>query len=221
MHNHYLAHCNPKPANIFVARHGPDWWIKLGDFGLARRICTEQNSQLSHIRTRDYMAPEILLENNNGEQDLQYTLAVDIWRLGCVLFRLLTQQLPFIRGRHLELYWHLKKQFPSKIFIKRGVSEHGVSLVSEMIKPNPADRMTLTMALIHSWVSPQESTSTPGHLDSLTENKLDNKNEGSITESCNSIPINFSTTNLEDSQLLLNAAITLHAGNRNILYETP
>lgn len=191
LHNHYLAHRDLKHANIFVARRGPDWWIKLGDFGLARRICAEQSSQLSLIGTRDYMAPEILLEINNGEQDLPYSLAVDIWSLGCVLFRLLTQQLPFIRGRHLELYWHLKKQFPSDILIKRGVSEDGASLVSEMMKPNPADRMTLTMALLHSWVSPQEFTSTPGHLDSLTENMLDNKNEGSITESHNSIPINF------------------------------
>lgn len=149
LHNHYLAHRDLKPANIFVARCGPDWWIKLGDFGFARQICTEQNSRLSHIGTRDNMALEILLENNNGEQDLPYTLAVDIWSLGCVLFRLLTQQLPFIRKRYLKLYWHLKKQFPSDILIKRGVSENSVSFVSEMIKPNPADRITLTMALLH------------------------------------------------------------------------
>ncbi len=223
LHSHHLAHRDLKPANIFVARCGPDWWIKLGDFGLARHICTEQNSQLSRIGTLDYMAPEILLENNNGEQNLPYTLAVDIWSLGCVLFRLLTQQLPFLQGRHLQLYWHLKKQFPTDILIKHGVSEDGVSLLSEMMKPNPADRMTLTRALLHSWVSPQKSTSSPGDLDSLTENKLDDKstNEGSITESRNSIPVNVSITNLEDSQLYLNAASTSHAGTRNISYETP
>lgn len=115
----------------------------------------------------------------------------------------------------------MKKQFLSDILIKRGVSEHDVSLVSKMMKPNPVDQMTLTMALLHSRVSPQESTSIPGHLDSLTENKLDNKNEGSITESRNSISLNFSMTNLEDSKLLLNAAIISHAGNRNISHETP
>ena len=38
LHGYRLAHRNLKPANIFVARCGPDWWIKLGDFGISRRI---------------------------------------------------------------------------------------------------------------------------------------------------------------------------------------
>lgn len=90
-----LAHRDLKPENIFVARHAPDWWVKIGDFGISRRVCTEQNSALSRNGTADYMAPEIFLGNGDEKQDGTHTLAVDIWSLGCVLFRLLTRRLPF------------------------------------------------------------------------------------------------------------------------------
>lgn len=90
LHGYHLAYRDLKPAKTFFARYAPDWWIKLGDFGIVRRICTEHNSKLSRIGTFDYMALEIL-----EEQNMSYTLAVDIWSLGYVLFRLLTQQLPF------------------------------------------------------------------------------------------------------------------------------
>ena len=41
------------------------------------------------------MASEIQIENDDKDQDPLYTLAIDIWSLGCVSFRLLTHQLPF------------------------------------------------------------------------------------------------------------------------------
>ena len=65
--DYHLAHRDPKPANIFVARCAPDWSIKLGDFGIVRRICAEHNTRLSRIGTFDYMAAEILLENDDEE----------------------------------------------------------------------------------------------------------------------------------------------------------
>lgn len=111
LHGHYLAHRDLKPANIFVARCAPNWWIKLGDFGIVRRICTEQISKLSLVGTSDYMAAEILLEYSDEEQGSPYTLAIDIWSLGCVPFRLLTQRLLFPLGKDLRLYWRLKKNF--------------------------------------------------------------------------------------------------------------
>ena len=224
LHGYHLAHRDLKPANIFVARLAPDWWIKLGDFGIVRRICTEQNSKLIRIGTLDYMAPEILLDNDDEDQDSPYTLAVDIWSLGCVLFRLFTQQLPFPQVKHLRQYWRLKKPFPTDILIEHNVREDGISLVSDMMKPNPADRMTVTTALLHSWVPIQESTSTPGYLDSLEENPEyelgdNSSNGGPITESRNSIPINFLKSHLEDGLPFFNPAIAAPTEDRDLQHE--
>ena len=220
LHGYHLAHRDLKPANIFVARLAPDWWIKLGDFGIVRRICTEQNSKLIRIGTLDYMAPEILLDNDDEDQDSPYTLAVDIWSLGCVLFRLLTQQFPFPEVKHLRQYWRLKKPFPTDILIEHNVSEDGVSLVSEMMKPKPADRMTVTMALSHSWGPIQKSTSAPGFFDSLEENlqyELDDNspNKGPATESSKSTPVNVFKSHIEDDLTFSNAAIAFPTRNRH------
>lgn len=88
LHGSHLTHRDLKPAKIFFARCAPEWCIKLGDIGIARRIFTKHSSKLSRIGTFDYTAPEILLENDDEEQNSSYTLAVDIWSLECVLFRL-------------------------------------------------------------------------------------------------------------------------------------
>lgn len=166
LHGDGLAHRDLKPANIFVARHAPDWWVKLGDFGIIRHICTKQNSTLSRIGTLDYMAPEILMGNNDEDEALSYTLAVDVWSLGCVLFRLLTQRLPFPLEKDLRLYLRQKNPFPTDVLIQHNVSKGGALFVSEMMKSNPADRITVNDALLHSWASIQESELTPGYHES-------------------------------------------------------
>lgn len=205
LHKNHLAHRDLKPANIFVARCAPDWWVKLGDFGILRRISTVQKSRLTRIGTPDYMAPEMLFENDDEDQDSPYTLAVDIWSLGSVLFRLLSQELPFPLPSHLRLYWRSRKPFPTDILIKQKVSEDGVFLISEMMKSNPTDRMTVTMALHHSWVSIQEPTPTLEHLEiskDSVKNELDDisADEGSPTESRKCTTIRIPKSKLEDNE---------------------
>ncbi len=39
------AHRDLKPQNIFVFRSAPQWWIKIGDFGISKRICEESGLQ--------------------------------------------------------------------------------------------------------------------------------------------------------------------------------
>lgn len=165
LHEDQLAHRDLKPANVFVARCAPNWWIKLGDFGILRRICTTQESRLTRTGTPDYMAPEIIFETDDEDQGLSYTVSVDIWSLGCMLFRLLTHQFPFPELRHLRLYWRSKNLFPTDILINHSISEDGISFISDTMKSHPSDRMNVTMALLHSWVSNQECTPVCGDLD--------------------------------------------------------
>lgn len=54
-----------------------------------KRIFTDYNSRVSYNRTMDYITLEILLHNDNKEENLLYTLAINIWSLGCMLFYLL------------------------------------------------------------------------------------------------------------------------------------
>jgi serine/threonine protein kinase len=101
LHGYYWAHRDLTPRNIFVVEQGPHWWVKIGDFGLSKRFRGQQ-SLITMAGTPDYMAPEILAScfNNSAYGGANtnvgsYTVAVDMWSLGCILHRLLTRQLPF------------------------------------------------------------------------------------------------------------------------------
>ena len=75
------AHRDLKPQNIFVVQAAPQWWIKIGEIIISKRI-REQSGLQTKVRTPGYVAPEIfpfLFADNNEDDDkvLQYTVAVD------------------------------------------------------------------------------------------------------------------------------------------------
>ncbi len=89
-HDHHVVHRDIKPANFLLSgRPGPDERVLLGDFGIARALddagLTATGSVLATVA---YAAPEVL---SNAPIDGQ----VDIYSLGCTLYRLLTGQTPF------------------------------------------------------------------------------------------------------------------------------
>ena len=38
IHEYGITHRDLKPQNIFVAEKSPNWWVKIGDFGISKRI---------------------------------------------------------------------------------------------------------------------------------------------------------------------------------------
>jgi cyclin-dependent kinase 12/13 len=81
----HFSHCNAvlhrdiKPSNILVNAEGV---LKLADWGLCRK-CVPGGKYTNRVVTLWYRAPELLL----GQQ--QYTDAVDLWSVGCVMAELL------------------------------------------------------------------------------------------------------------------------------------
>ena len=93
-----------------------------------------------------------------------------------------------------------------------------------MMKSNPVDWMTVTTALLHSWVSIRKTTPPFGDRDPFkdnVDNELDGKsaNKGFATEICKCISANIPKSNLEDNQPFFNAAIPSHTRNCNIPIE--
>lgn len=73
------------------------------------------------------------------------------------------------------------------------------------MKSDPTDRMTVTIALLHSWVSIREPMPAFGDLDSSQDSlkdELDSKaaNKGSATKSRNYIHVSIPKSNIEDNQ---------------------
>jgi serine/threonine protein kinase len=80
VHSAGIIHRDLKPRNILINSNCD---LKICDFGLARAdIDSLQNANTmltDYIVTRWYRAPEVILQYK------QYTTAIDVWAVGCIL----------------------------------------------------------------------------------------------------------------------------------------
>ena len=74
MKQNQIIHCDLKPENILLKDPNKSG-IKIIDFGSS---CLEHEKLYTYIQSRFYRAPEIIL-------GIEYTTAIDMWSLGCVL----------------------------------------------------------------------------------------------------------------------------------------
>ena len=86
IHNKNILHRDLKELNIFLTSNNH---IKLGDFGLAKQLNSNNNVAFTMVGTIIYESPEIL----NGRP---YDKKSDIWSLGVILYHLITLKHPFM-----------------------------------------------------------------------------------------------------------------------------
>lgn len=98
-----VAHRDLKPANILLAS---DCSLKICDFGLARGDMPdpEGDEQLEacgvlteYVVTRWYRAPEVMLLPK------QYTSALDLWSVGCILCEIIGRKVLFPGKNHVDM----------------------------------------------------------------------------------------------------------------------
>ena len=84
--------------------------MKIIDFGDARMVNESvDNDALGHMRrdtfvgTVNYQAPEVIKEEKQGH-------SLDIWALGCVLFKMLTGTVPFKGTNPTRVYMDIKNR---------------------------------------------------------------------------------------------------------------
>jgi hypothetical protein len=104
-----LVHRDVKPANVLLSEGAGVPHAYITDFGVARNVAT--NSGLTQtgrfVGTLDYVAPEQI---SGAAVDAR----VDVYALGCLLFKLLTGEVPFPRdGEAARLYAHLNDPPPA------------------------------------------------------------------------------------------------------------
>ena len=153
--------------------------MKIGDFGLSKRVIEGLTSLRTQGGTFGYMAPEQIGlgdddDDSDDESKPSYTNAVDIWALGVVSFVMLTGDLPF-RGspwKALKKYVQRKESFPLGALEERGVSAEGCAWIQSCMAPRPADRPSAGFSQRHRWLmvsASVESTEQMLHRTSLSE----------------------------------------------------
>lgn len=121
-----IIHRDIKPDNIFMLNSGKT--IKVGDFGLAKMLTSQNDFAKTYVGTPYYMSPEVLMDN-------PYNPVCDIWSLGCVLFELCTLQPPFQAKTHLQLQTRIKKGIIPEL--PDTYSSQLISIIKECITVDP------------------------------------------------------------------------------------
>lgn len=131
-----LVHRDVKPANVLLSGESGSEHAYITDFGVARNVATESGLTQTgrFVGTLDYVAPEQI----SGEP---IDARVDVYALGCLLFKLLTGEVPFPReGEAARLYAHLNDPPPApSLYVPEVPMALDDVVVRAMSKP-PDDR---------------------------------------------------------------------------------
>jgi serine/threonine protein kinase len=139
-HGAGIVHRDVKPANVLL---DPGPQIYLGDFGLARdpggAALTLPGQVLG---TLDYMAPEHLEAEGVGPQ-------ADIYALTCLMYEVLTGEVPFVRGTDAAvMYAHVMEEPPSVSARRPEVPAALDEVVAAGMAKDPDDRPPSARALL-------------------------------------------------------------------------
>ena len=135
--------------NILVVYKKPDWWVKIADFGITKRVREEHSALRTLTGTPAFAAPEIL---NVSESD-SYTDAVDVWSLGAITFFLLTGELPFRDRSRLNQYVKGTFAFPFDCLSRNAVSWHGGQFTRILMAPKARERPSAKEASQDIWLA--------------------------------------------------------------------
>jgi serine/threonine protein kinase len=149
-HSLGIVHRDLKPENIMLVNHnGVEDWVKVFDFGIARRDSLggdEENGRADTDLTRVgailgtplYMAPEQLRGRKADQRS-------DIYALGIIMYEMLTGKHPFASKNTAEIVvGHLNSmpEMPHKVRIDLGIPESVSQIVMRAIAKNAWERPT-------------------------------------------------------------------------------
>jgi calcium/calmodulin-dependent protein kinase I len=144
-HARKVAHCDMKPKNLLLMSDDNDSFIKLADFGFAARV-HEPNSLSKQCGTPFFVSPEILMRKGYDQQS-------DMWSVGCIVYLLLSGNLPFMGRSQKELFRKIvagKFDFDDDEW--KEISDEAKDLVTKLLVLDPSKRITAADAVRHEWL---------------------------------------------------------------------
>ena len=128
LHGNDIVYRDLKLENLLLDKDGH---IKIADFGLCKEEMFYGASTKTFCGTPEYLAPEVLEDNDYGR-------AVDWWGIGVVMYEMMCGRLPFYNRDHdilFELILVEDVRFPKTL------SQAAASLLGSLLIKNPKKRL--------------------------------------------------------------------------------
>lgn len=128
LHDHSIIYRDLKLENLLLDKEGH---VKITDFGLCKQEMSFGTTTTTFCGTPEYLAPEILEDNDYGR-------SVDWWGLGVVMYEMMCGHLPFYNRNHevlFDLILHEEIRLPDHL------SPSAKDILSKMLDKNPHTRL--------------------------------------------------------------------------------
>lgn len=149
-----------------VFQRGPDWLVKLTDFGISKRAVGTQLRTFAG--TFAYSAPEVrelyTAEDLAAGDVGTYSFGVDVWAVGAITFRAITGGVAFQAPGQLTGYVVQGSPFPVEELRHASVTAECVEFVQRTMAASPRRRPTSNDALSHPWMELSIGNSRSGIL---------------------------------------------------------
>ncbi|XP_023773902.1 RAC-beta serine/threonine-protein kinase-like isoform X2 [Cyanistes caeruleus] len=128
LHSRDVVYRDIKLENLMLDKDGH---IKITDFGLCKEGVTHGTTMRTFCGTPEYLAPEVLEDNDYGR-------AVDWWGLGVVMYEMLCGRLPFYNQDHERLFELILLE---DIRFPRSLGPESRNLLAGLLKKDPKQRL--------------------------------------------------------------------------------
>ncbi|XP_057605569.1 serine/threonine-protein kinase 33 isoform X3 [Hippopotamus amphibius kiboko] len=170
LHNKDIVHRDLKLENIMVkssfidANNEMNLNIKVTDFGLAVKKQGRSEAMMqTTCGTPIYMAPEVINAHDYSQQ-------CDIWSIGVIMYILLCGEAPFMASSEDKLFELIRKgELHFKDSAWDSISDSAKSVLKQLMKVDPAHRITAKELLDNQWLTPTAyaKTSVPSKKEGM------------------------------------------------------
>ncbi|KAG4066135.1 hypothetical protein HA402_010337 [Bradysia odoriphaga] len=128
LHSQGIIYRDLKLENLLLDKDGH---IKIADFGLCKEDITYGSTTKTFCGTPEYLAPEVLEDNDYGR-------AVDWWGTGVVMYEMMCGRLPFYNRDHDVLFTLILME---EVKFPRNISLDAKTLLTGLLAKSPSERL--------------------------------------------------------------------------------
>ncbi|XP_036618651.1 serine/threonine-protein kinase PLK4 isoform X2 [Trichosurus vulpecula] len=149
LHSHGILHRDLTLSNLLLTRNMN---IKIADFGLATQLKMPNEKHYTLCGTPNYISPEVATRSAHG-------LESDVWSLGCMFYTLLIGRPPFDTDTVKNT---LNKVVLVDYEMPTFLSQEAKDLIHQLLRRNPAERLSLSSVLDHPFMCQSSSVRIKG-----------------------------------------------------------